>query len=187
MELSEDFWLRFISNGSWNTIKTYEKGVDFNSNGFYTASITLDNSNFNTNNKFRFQCDASANNDKIFIDAVIITAYSTNVSNLREGNPTNRNTTTDPIAIEKNLLFEKGEVDATIFPNPSADFISIQGISTDNIQSIAIYDLNGRMVKNLRSVIRQDISELSDGIYFIKIITHNGMLISKRLLKQTNH
>ncbi|WP_298343552.1 M14 family zinc carboxypeptidase, partial [uncultured Algibacter sp.] len=75
MEAGEDFFLQFFNGSTWQTIKTYTSGTDFNNGSFYSDNISLDNVtyNFTASAQFRFQCDASANNDQIYIDQVIIT------------------------------------------------------------------------------------------------------------------
>ena len=74
MENNEDFWLRYYNGSSWSTIETYVSGSDFNNGSFYSATFTLNESQYNlaSNAQFRFQCDASGNNDQVYIDAVVI-------------------------------------------------------------------------------------------------------------------
>ena len=70
MESGEDFWLRFYNGSSWTTVGSWARGTSFENNNFYSATVTLDSSSYNfaTNSQFRFQCDASANADHIYID-----------------------------------------------------------------------------------------------------------------------
>lgn len=74
MENGKDFWLRYYNGSSWTTIATYTSGIDFSNNAFFSASITLTESQYNlaTNAQFRIQCDAQRKNDQVFIDQVII-------------------------------------------------------------------------------------------------------------------
>ena len=75
MENGEDFWLRYYDGSNWTTVAAYVRGTDFENGNFYTATATIDKANYNfaTNAQFRFQCDASSNNDQIYIDQVTIT------------------------------------------------------------------------------------------------------------------
>jgi uncharacterized protein (TIGR02145 family) len=69
-----------------------------------------------------------------------------------------------------------------IYPNPSSDFIVIDGLNNDN--SIEIVNLQGQVVKNLKvSNIKTtlEISELPKGIYFIRINSNEELHISKFL------
>ena len=75
----EDFWVRFSDNGglSWTTIKAYVNDVDFVDDGTrYPVELTIDSSSYTFSNdvKIMFECDASANNDDVYIDNVIISA-----------------------------------------------------------------------------------------------------------------
>ncbi|PNQ74723.1 hypothetical protein C1T31_00855 [Hanstruepera neustonica] len=74
MENGKDFWLRYYNGSSWSTLATYTSGVDFSNNSFYSASFTLDASQYNlpANAQFRIQCDAQRKNDQVYIDQVII-------------------------------------------------------------------------------------------------------------------
>ena len=81
MENGEDFWLRYSDDGgaSWTTIKTWTRGVDFNNNTTYlNETFTIDSGTytFSTNSRFRFQCDASADNDDVYMDDISIIGYS---------------------------------------------------------------------------------------------------------------
>lgn len=77
-ETGEDFWLRYSSNGgsTWTTLKAYVVGTDFTNGVRQQATVTTNSSavSFTNNARIRFQCDASDNNDDVFIDEVLITA-----------------------------------------------------------------------------------------------------------------
>ena len=80
------------------------------------------------------------------------------------------------------------EEDAFIlYPNPASDYIEIIGIGSnaDNV-SISIIDLTGKLLKTIscrNSKTTIDISELSGGIYFIKIEGKN-ILLTKKFVKK---
>ena len=69
-----------------------------------------------------------------------------------------------------------------IYPNPTSDILFID--INDNIQSISVYNSNSQLMhgisfnKTNRSI---DFSKLSDGIYFIKILTPD-QIITKRVI-----
>ena len=78
-ENSEDFWVRFSSDGgsSWQTVRAFVNDVDFIDDGTrYDPVIVIDSGSytFNNNVKIRFQCDASGNADDVYIDNVRISA-----------------------------------------------------------------------------------------------------------------
>ncbi|WET47651.1 T9SS type A sorting domain-containing protein [Chryseobacterium indologenes] len=56
-----------------------------------------------------------------------------------------------------------------IFPNPVSDFIRISGINDG--QMVQIYNIDGRLVKSEIFDPKVDVSQLSSGIYVLKITT----------------
>jgi len=77
---------------------------------------------------------------------------------------------------EEELDLEKA---VQVYPNPAREVINI---SSDEIPSNAIlYDVFGRLVSNLESVNRMDVSNLNPGVYFLEL--HFGKeKVSKRLV-----
>jgi hypothetical protein len=57
-----------------------------------------------------------------------------------------------------------------VFPNPTNDYINIE--TTEQIESLTIYDLTGRVIKSENTKI-VDLSMLKAGIYFLNIKTNN--------------
>lgn len=58
-----------------------------------------------------------------------------------------------------------------VFPNPVSDIIRISGI--DNGQTIQIYNVDGRLVKSEAFDQKVDVSQLSAGVYVLKVSTKN--------------
>lgn len=72
----------------------------------------------------------------------------------------------------------------SIYPNPSNGMVNIKG--DFNIKSTQLFDVQGRLlqtniVNDTTAVI--DVSSQSNGVYFIRVITDNGMKVEK-LVKQ---
>ena len=63
----------------------------------------------------------------------------------------------------------------TIYPNPSSTTLFLK---TENIQaqSIIIYDFNGRIVNAIPFKQDIDISELSNGVYFVELVSNESVL-----------
>jgi len=76
-------------------------------------------------------------------------------------------------------------LDFSLYPNPAQDRVTIY--SSRAVQSIQIFDLNGRAVlieKNLSSIEKQvDVSQLSQGTYLLKINSGNATLTQKLIIK----
>jgi hypothetical protein len=74
MESGEDFWLQYFNGTSWVTIGSWVSGTGFSNNTFYSKSVSINSSSytFPTNASFRFMCDASSDNDDVYIDEIRI-------------------------------------------------------------------------------------------------------------------
>ena len=187
MENGEDFWLRYNDGSGFTTIATWVSGTDFNNGSFNNVVFILDNSQFNlvSNGQFRIQCDASGNNDQVYIDQVVI-------SGLGNAGPIN-NSITDVggnsegvnVSIPKNSL-NAFEGDFRIFPNPANASTTVSlglDIEDEPIDVILnVYDLKGRVVKtrvwtevtDSRFEKELNTSSLNSGLYMIGITTSNG-------------
>jgi len=175
MENGEDFWLRYNDGSGWQTVASWARGSDFNNNTFYQATVTLDNSNVNLANgaQFRFQCDASVNNDQVYIDQVTITGFS-------GGNRSTGNT----IALVGNSV-ERGdefefEGDFAVYPNPASDYLNV--VAEEEIRSIRLYSLDGRLLQEMsvQGMSEQlDISRLNAGLYIVELQTEEELLQEK--------
>lgn len=72
METNEDFWVQFYDGSTWRTVATFARAGSIQNNTFYHQVVTISSSNYNfpTNAKLRFMCDASDNNDDVYIDEI---------------------------------------------------------------------------------------------------------------------
>lgn len=73
-----------------------------------------------------------------------------------------------------------------LYPNPASDFIEIYSSNEDKIDSIHIFDLNGKLVMNLswyNNSNRIDISKLNQGTYIVEFKL-NGASVSKKIIKK---
>ncbi len=69
------------------------------------------------------------------------------------------------------------------YPNPSSDFVSVQGIPPSMTYIIRISDMAGRIIKSESNKSKIDIHELTTGMYLISIEFDQGRIV-KRLLKE---
>ncbi|NCC88128.1 MAG: T9SS type A sorting domain-containing protein [Clostridia bacterium] len=73
-------------------------------------------------------------------------------------------------------------IETQIYPNPATNMIYI--LSSEKLSSVNITDINGRTVLNSNSNLHSfDISQLSEGLYFVKITSESGTVI-KKFVKQ---
>ena len=78
----------------------------------------------------------------------------------------------------------------TIYPNPASNQVNItlQGNWNDSISEIAIYDLLGKKIKNLKPVtstmdVVVDISDIAAGIYLIEVIVGYAKTTKNLIIK----
>ena len=176
MENNEDFWLRFNNGSGWNTVATWARGSSFNNSTFYTATVTLDDAqyNFGSNSQFRFQNDASSNNDHIYIDQVTITGLGSGVRS--NGNMIQALRTLDT---NDGL----GEEDFTIYPNPVKGNILYVKSSNPIDASYRIINMIGQTIMSGSLTKEIQVGNLKTGMYFIEV--NDGEEIStKKFIKQ---
>ncbi len=81
-----------------------------------------------------------------------------------------------------NLLEYDTEVHMKLYPNPISNLINIE--SEVKINKIEIFNLYGRKIKSINFEANSiDISELSNGVYFIRLMTKEG-IVSQKFIKQ---
>ena len=164
METGEDFWVQYYNGSTWSTIATYISGTNFSNGAFTAASVTINEANytFPTSMKIRFMCDASDNNDDIYIDNIKISASTSGTPALKSGNSFEKGNLTKPeLIIDEKIL---------LFPNPTKSELNIV-IPVNNV-NMKIISSTGNVVKEYRLLERENkinVTDLPSGIYFIYI------------------
>lgn len=74
--------------------------------------------------------------------------------------------------------FATSSVEMDIFPNPTSDWLTIELKGSAILEGFLLYDLNGRLLMSERNS-SVNLSQLENGIYFIKVITDEGNSIKK--------
>ncbi|MEN6511989.1 MAG: T9SS type A sorting domain-containing protein, partial [Chloroherpetonaceae bacterium] len=90
-----------------------------------------------------------------------------------------------PLDVKENILPEYPEDNISVFPNPANDYLKIEQ-GEANISHVEIINLQGQIVKSQRILGNQstlDLTNLSTGVYILKIYTDSGFII-KKLIKQ---
>ncbi len=76
---------------------------------------------------------------------------------------------------------EFNAVNLKIFPNPSQDVLYINGI---DVKKLSVTDVNGKTILEQKKTSNQiRIKELTTGIYFLKIVSKNNTIITKKFIK----
>lgn len=145
MENGEDFWLRYNDGTGFTTVATYARGTDFENGSFFTATVTISRNDFAfpTNAQFRFQCDASGNNDQIYIDQVTIRGIS-NTSSATTSTITRLGSLSTGVAGSEADF----EGDFMMYPNPVTGSIINLNLGTINNATYKIFNLIGQTVQS---------------------------------------
>ncbi len=169
MESGEDFWIQYKNgSGNWTTIANLVSGAGFVNNAHYSATVTVPNFVPTSSGTFRIQCDASDNNDQVFIDAVRIIRL--NGTELIE----------EHVQIKKISERPSNSGQIILYPNPATDLLYIQ---TDHkIDHLRIINVNGQDVgKKVRGETTTgfDISSLDAGLYIVYIRSGNQITTAR--------
>jgi PKD repeat protein len=170
MENKEDFWVQYYNGSTWNTVGRYISTTNFNNNIFYRANVSILETTytFPTNMKIRFMCDASDNNDDVYIDNVKISAST-------QANPNNYiiplsgpQQGPEIASADQNNKFK-------VYPNPAHDKLNIS-IENSDLAEIFIYNMKGEVVHHEIIINGEQaigIQTYSTGIYMVFIITRD--------------
>lgn len=67
-----------------------------------------------------------------------------------------------------------------VYPNPSKGIINIEN---KNLDKIIIFDISGRIIKEMKSQSQIDLTDISKGVYIIKLISGTKTLVDKIVLE----
>ena len=186
MENGEDFWLQGSLDGgnTWTTVATWAGGTDFNNNNLYAESVIITGTYTNTT-KFRFRCDASANNDRIYIDDI-------DISGCLNGNRETETPSVDGVTEELELASQNNELlmsEMTVYPNPTRNILNVEYlINVDSEVALTMLDVNGKVVNRKMMNVEKgaqklqiDATNFDPGFYFINLQAGNKV-ITKRFI-----
>lgn len=80
------------------------------------------------------------------------------------------------------------ETRVSLYPNPAKEFVDIRVDGDVNVKGMDVYDVYGKVVRtvvgaNNDSPIQINVSDLSAGMYFVRVTTDRGM-VTKRFVKK---
>ena len=85
-------------------------------------------------------------------------------------------------------IFQNSDADITIYPNPTQGLIHITIPSTQKALSIAIFDIQGKLVKQIpqkENFFSIDMTAHQSGVYLLKIQTETSILTQKIILNES--
>ena len=82
-------------------------------------------------------------------------------------------------------IAENAPQSSTIWPNPANDFLNISLAQGQMVSEVRIYNVAGQQLKSVKSNFEKiSVSGLSNGVYFLKIVTKDGAVFSHKFVKQ---
>jgi hypothetical protein len=183
MENNEDFWLQYYNGSSWQTVASWAAGSQFSNGSFYHEVVSIPSGTYNypTNAQIRFRCDASGNQDYIYIDEVEFRGYG--VGGAGGGIE----------VANKNPLIPAGSHLSQNYPNPFNPRTTISfNLDTESHVTLDVFNVAGKRVATLVNgtkgaglhSVEFDASSLSSGIYYYRlvagdIVEHKKMVLLK--------
>lgn len=76
----------------------------------------------------------------------------------------------------------------TLYPNPTQGNVILRNGSNASLESVSLYDVNGRLIKNFNVLqadaeVQLSLSDVASGMYFVQVVTNQGQTV-KRIVKQ---
>lgn len=158
------------SNNSLTSLDISNNTALYNFNCSSNNLSTLNMKNINSSNLSAFDATSNPNLTCIEVDDVVdATANWTNIDAGVSFSLDCGALSTNDFELSKNISF---------FPNPGKSHINLS--TNENIEYVSIIDVSGKAIKRISSDYKLiDISDLSNGIYFLSINTNNGTAIKK--------
>jgi hypothetical protein len=143
METNEDFWVQYYNGSAWQTVATFARAGSVQNNVFYHATVTIPRSTytFPSNAQIRFLCDASADNDDVYIDQIEFRGTTATLGSSFAK-------VSDEVSVAE-ALPESFELKQN-YPNPFNPSTTIAfSLPEASEVTIKVYDLSGNLVRTL--------------------------------------
>ena len=184
-ENGEDFWVQKSTNGgsTYTTIGDFNAGTQF-TNGVRSSGNVVIPGPFTSTTRLRFRSDASADDDQVYIDDVVITGCLQNFN----GQPIDR--TGEGSTAEG--LEVPGITDLQTGPNPASDVYRIRFTAEAALDAqLTITDLAGRVVLQSRlqavegpNQFNTPVSALANGLYVVTLRAGDEVFTEKMVLSR---
>lgn len=158
----------------WQGFYTFQRLVKIPRQSLILANATYDNTTNNPHNPSNPPIDVSAGEntkDEMMVAFIAYTAYQAGDENII------LDSTLVTSGVDK---IEKSKF--AVYPNPANDRIHIA--SDDEIKSVKIFEMDGRLISTYYNVESIDVSMISRGMYIIEIVTAKGNRFEKVILSK---
>ncbi len=176
---NEDFWLQISTNGgsTYTTVEEWNRGDEFENLIRYNDVVVIPGP-FTSTTRIRFRCDASDNNDLVFIDDVVITGCN---GGAREGD-------VDEQISGDDLFRDVAPVSKMeVFPNPTQDVLNVTYTLPELAEAqLILTDLTGKTIQIQqlqpsagKQQVQVQVDQMVPGIYFVHLVSKDVQLTKK--------
>ncbi|MFK2820989.1 sulfatase-like hydrolase/transferase [Flavobacteriaceae sp. LMIT009] len=178
---NEDFWLQISTDGGSNytTVEEWNRDDEFLNNTFNTGQAIISGP-FTANTRLRFRCDASGNNDQVYLDDIVINGCSTSGGS--------RISVNKPVeVITEDESSAKGRLTSVLYPNPFDNEVNIRIVEGYDEAEVEVFNMLGQRVSQQffreNALMKISLDNVESGQYFIKVKVDN-QIIMKRAIKK---
>jgi subtilisin family serine protease len=166
VEVGENFYVEYYNGTAWQIVGNFVRGTPYLNTTFYNVTVTIPKATYTypTNARLRFRCDASDNNDDVYIDEIVWRGLSGSEAVMDKA---------DGVA-SLPQLFEMGQN----HPNPFNPRTTIEfSLPTSERVMLRVFDLRGRQVDLLADGVfpagRHEVvwapQGIASGVYYYKL------------------
>jgi hypothetical protein len=185
---TEDFWLQISTNGgsTYTTVADYNYSIEFTNGVRNNATVTIPGP-FTANTRFRFRADASADDDVVYIDDVVITGCQTTAL---IGNDTE--TSLPELSAQQPVAVKGSFSDVRVSPNPASESCTVEFFCENATKlEYVLIDMTGRMVLQQDHACEEgsnridiDVRDLPRGSYILSMQTDKGRHTQKLVVSR---
>ena len=175
---NEDFWLQISTNGgsTYTTVKDLNFSIDFLNGQRKNESVVISGP-FTSTTRLRFRADASADDDQVYIDDVVISGCSGGA----------RTNPFLPVFEEEGVSAKATSTSLAVFPNPTRDELTaVFQLPEAGPVQLLITDLTGRVMQQQqimadagRQEAKLDASTFVSGVYIIHLVSNGERVMQK--------
>ncbi len=164
LENGEGFSFQTSTDGgsSFTVEESWARGSEFTSNNSRQSGTVTVSGPFSNTTKLKFQHNASINNDRTYLDDVIIVGCSNNTSTIIVANHINsfiEDTTNEALK----AVFE----DIKVYPIPINHVLNIKNLPVKS--NLKLMSISGQLLIDVKGKSRLDMSQFETGIYILQI------------------
>lgn len=163
LENGEGFSLQSSTNGgsSFSVASSWTRGSEFTSNNSRQAGTVTISGPFSSTTQLKFQHNASINNDRSYLDDVVIAGCSNGTSTIIAANNVTNFIDAEDDALES--IFE----DIKLYPIPVNQILNIKNLPVNS--NLKLINISGQLLIDIKGASQLDMSKFETGIYILQI------------------